>query len=174
MQFRLLEINLSTHEKKVLDVTEDVRQYLDGRGSPERVMCDSLTLCTFVRPSINKVYGLENYAREMLKAACGWDVSEEKWKDIERRVSYMERCYSMREGYVPERDDILPERFFVETISNNYGEPRALDKEAFLEWRKKLYLSYELTPNGVPPRDFLKKAGMDFVIPTLERTHTIA
>ncbi len=64
-----------------------------GRGSPERVMCDSLSLCTFVRPSINKVYGLENYAKEMLKAACGWDVGDEEWRDIARRVSYIQRCY---------------------------------------------------------------------------------
>ena len=62
-----------------------------------------------------------------------------------------------------------PDRFFDETIYNKYGEPRALDKEAFLEWRKKLYLSYDLTPNGIPPRDLLKKVGLDFVIPTLEK-----
>ena len=136
-------------------------------------MCDSLTLCTFVRPSINKVYGLENYAREMLKAACGWDIGDEDWRDIVRRVSFIERCYSIREGYVPERDDSLPERFFAETIHNKYGEPRTLDRDAFLEWRKKLYLSYELTPGGVPPRDLLKKVGLDFVIPLLERTSRI-
>ncbi len=32
MQFRLLEVNLSTREKKVVDVTQDFRQYLGGRG----------------------------------------------------------------------------------------------------------------------------------------------
>ena len=138
-----------------------------GRGSPERITYDSLTLCTFLRPSIKVIYGFENFAREMLSAVCGWDVNKEEWKDIVRRVAYMERCYSIREGYLPERDDILPERFFTETIYNKYNEPKHLDKNTFLEWRKKLYLSYELTPDGLPSRDLLKKIGMEFVIPTL-------
>jgi hypothetical protein len=30
MRFSLLEINLSTQEKKVYDVTEDIRKYLGG------------------------------------------------------------------------------------------------------------------------------------------------
>lgn len=140
-----------------------------GRGSPERIIYDSLTLCTFLQPEIRTVYGFENLSREMLRAACDWDVSEEEWKDFIRRVAYMERCYSIREGYLPERDDILPERFFTETIYNKYGEPKKLDKKEFLDWRKKLYLLYELNPNGIPPRDLLKKIGMEFIIPVLER-----
>ena len=144
-----------------------------GRGNPERVTYDSLTLCSFLRPEIKWVYGFNNFAREMLAAACGWDVSEEEWKDIVRRVSYMERCYSIREGYVPERDDILPERFFTETIYNKYGEPKILDKKEFMERRKKLYLSYDLEPNGIPPRDTLQKIGMEFVIPILEKVSSM-
>ena len=144
-----------------------------GRGNPERVTFDSLTLCSFPRPEIKWVYGFNNFAREMLGAACGWDVSEEEWKDIVRRVSYMERCYSIREGYVPDRDDILPERFFTETIYNKYGEPKKLDRKEFMEWRKRLYLSYELEPNGIPPKDMLKKIGMNFVIPTLEKASSM-
>ncbi|UCF55719.1 MAG: hypothetical protein JSW15_06235, partial [Deltaproteobacteria bacterium] len=40
MQFRLLEINLSTNEKKVLDVTQDIRQYLGGRGFGAKLSWD--------------------------------------------------------------------------------------------------------------------------------------
>ena len=35
--------------------------------------------------------------------------------------------------------------------------------------REKTYLSYELDRNGIPPKENLKKVGMDFVIPTLEK-----
>ena len=140
-----------------------------GRGSPERIAYDSLTLCTFLRPSVNQVFGFENYVAEMLRATYDWEVSEEEWKNIIRRMSYMERCYSIREGYRPERDDLLPERFYTETIYNKYGEPKSMDRNVFMEWRNKLYLSYELDPNGLPPKDLLKKLGMDFVIPTLEK-----
>ena len=82
----------------------------------------------------------------------------------------MERCYCMREGYVPESDDVLPDRFFDETIYNKYGEPKILKKDEFLERREKTYLSFELNRNGTPPKENLKKLGMDFVIPTLEKT----
>jgi aldehyde:ferredoxin oxidoreductase len=140
-----------------------------GRGNPERITYDSLTLCSFPRPEIRTFYGFHTFAREMLNAVCGWDVSEEEMKDYVRRVSFMERCYSMREGYLPERDDMLPERFFTETIYNKYGEPKKLDRNEFLEFRKKLYLAYELEPNGIPPREMLKKLGMDFVLSTLEK-----
>ena len=140
-----------------------------GRGSPERIAYDSLTLCTFLRPSVNRVFGFENYVHQMLRATYDWEVSEEEWKNIIRRMSYMERCYSIREGYRPERDDLLPERFYTETIYNKYGEPKSMDRNVFMEWRNKLYLSYELDSNGLPPKDLLKKLGMEFVIPTLEK-----
>ena len=38
MKFSLLEINLSTGEKKVVDVTQDIRQYLGGRGYGAKLM----------------------------------------------------------------------------------------------------------------------------------------
>ena len=140
-----------------------------GRGNPERITYDSLALCTFLRPAIKAVFGpMENYAREMLRAVCGWEVAAEEWKDIMRRVTFMERCYSLREGYLPVRDDLLPDRFFTETIYNKYGGPKVQDREKFMELRKKLYLSYELDADGIPPKELLRKIGMDFVIPVLE------
>jgi aldehyde:ferredoxin oxidoreductase len=38
MKFRMLEVNLSTGEKKVVDVTEDIRNYLGGRGFGAKVL----------------------------------------------------------------------------------------------------------------------------------------
>jgi aldehyde:ferredoxin oxidoreductase len=68
------------------------------------------------------------------------------------------------------RDDVLPDRFFEETITNKYGEPKILKKEEFLERREKTYLAFELNRSGIPPRENLRKLGMDFVIPALEKT----
>ena len=81
----------------------------------------------------------------------------------------MERCYCMREGYLPERDDWLPDRFFEETIYSKYGEPRILKREEFLDKREKTYLAFELNRQGIPPKENLKKLGMEFVIPALEK-----
>ena len=86
-----------------------------------------------------------------------------------RRLQFMERCNCIREGYVPARDDILPDRFFEETVYNKYGEPKILNRKEFDELREKTYLAFELTPQGIPPRDLLKKLDMDFVIPDMEK-----
>ena len=77
----------------------------------------------------------------------------------------MERCYSIREGYVPERDDMLPDRFFEETIYSKYDGPKVLDKEEFLEKRKELYHSYGLRDDGTPSPTLLEELGLGFAIP---------
>ena len=141
-----------------------------GRGVPKRVVCDSLTICAFLRHNIQEVFGLDQFARDMLHGACGWEVSQEEWLDMVRRGAYMERCYCIREGYLPVRDDMMPDRFFEETIYNKYGEPKILKREEFLEKREKTYFAFELDRNGIPLKENLKKLGMEFVIPPLEKT----
>ncbi len=140
-----------------------------NRGAARFMACDSLTTCIFLIPSLNSVFGWDDFAVQFLQAATGWDVTKEEWRDMVRRIQFMERCNCIREGYVPARDDVLPDRFFEETIYNKYGEAKILNRKEFLEAREKTYLSFELTPQGVPPRDLLKKLDMDFVIPVLEK-----
>jgi len=81
----------------------------------------------------------------------------------------MERCLSIREGYVPARDDILPDRFFDEVIYGKYGESKVLDRKKFLETREKTYLGFGLNGKGIPSRKTLKDLDMEFVIPVLEK-----
>lgn len=141
-----------------------------GRGNPGRIIFDSLTTCTFLRNEIPAVFGsLAHWARTMLEGACGWELTEKDWNDLVSRASLMERCLSIREGYVPSRDDILPDRFFEETIYSKYGEPKILNRDKFLEMRKKSYLSFGLNEEGVPTKKTLRDLGMAFVIPTLEK-----
>ncbi|MFB3884864.1 MAG: aldehyde ferredoxin oxidoreductase N-terminal domain-containing protein [Thermodesulfobacteriota bacterium] len=140
-----------------------------ARGVPRRIACDSLTICAFFIREIQEVFGFDTFARNMLRGVCGWDLSQEEWLDIVRRGAYMERCYCMREGYIPTRDDVLPGRFFEETIYNKYGKPKILNKDEFIDRREKIYLSFELDRNGIPPKKNLEKLDMGFVIPTLEK-----
>lgn len=139
-----------------------------GRGEPDRIMFDSITACTFARPAIRKAFGIDNWQVGMLNAVCGWELDTGELKKMIRRVALMERCYSMREGYVPSRDDVLPDRFFEEVIHNKYGEPRILDRGEFLVQREKWYLNNGLTKEGIPSRESLQELGMEFVIPTLD------
>lgn len=141
-----------------------------GRAHPERVMYDALTTCAFLRREIPIVFGsLSHWARSMLEGVCGWKLTEKDWKNLMLRVSIMERCVSIREGYVPTRDDILPDRFFDEAIYSKYGEPKILDRQKFFDVRKKEYLSFGLNEEGVPSKKTLKALEMEFVIPVLEK-----
>lgn len=140
-----------------------------ARGAARWMSCDALTICAFLIRPLHAVFGWDTFAVSFLRAATGWDVDEGEWKEMVQRMRFMERCNCIREGYVPERDDVLPDRFFEETIYSKYGEPKVLNRDEFLELRKKTYLSYELTPEGIPPRETLKRLDMDFVVPQMEK-----
>jgi aldehyde:ferredoxin oxidoreductase len=141
-----------------------------GRGTPERIMYDSLTTCSFLRRILREIFGSAGgWGVPMLNAVCGWDLTLEDWGKLTLRAATMERCYSMREGYIPEKDDVLPERFFEEAIYSKYGEPRILKREEFLEERTRMYRSYGLQEDGTPSPDFLEELGLQFTIPTLEK-----
>jgi aldehyde:ferredoxin oxidoreductase len=105
----------------------------------------------------------------MLEGACGWKLTEKDWRNLILRASIMERCFSIREGYLPHREDILPDRFFDEVIYSKYGEPKVLDRKKFLEMREKAYIGFGLNAKGIPSRKTLKDLDMEFVIPVLEK-----
>ena len=80
----------------------------------------------------------------------------------------MERCFSLREGHVPSRDDVLPERFFSEAVYQKYGNKLILDKEEFLRERGNWYRSVGLSDEGLPFKADLSNLGLEFTIPVLE------
>jgi len=140
------------------------------RGAPERVVFDSMTNCSFWRRDMKNIFGgLSGWAVPMLEATCGWKYTPEQWDDLVMRSFHLERCYSMREGYVPSRDDIMPDRFFEETIYNKYNEAKILNKDEFFEKRKERYLSYGLKEDGTPSADTLEKLGLGFTIEPVEK-----
>ncbi|MDP2726204.1 MAG: aldehyde ferredoxin oxidoreductase C-terminal domain-containing protein [Dehalococcoidia bacterium] len=140
------------------------------RGGPLRIIADCLTICNFHRGPLTDVFGsFPDWGVEMLNAVCGWNITKQDWDDFTSRAHFMERCYAIRDGYLPSRDDTIPDRFFDETIYHKYGQPMKLDRKEFLEQRRILYEAYGLNQDGIPPQASLKKLGLDFVIPTLEK-----
>ena len=141
-----------------------------GRGTPERLIYDSMTNCSFWRRDASKIFGgLSGWAIPMLEATCGWKYTEEEFDNLVMRCFNLERCYSIREGYVPARDDILPDRFFEETIYSKYNEPKILNRDEFLEKRKDRYLSYGLQEDGNPSAELLERLGLGFTIEAVEK-----
>jgi len=142
-----------------------------NRGAPERVLFDSLTMCTFHLRVFNNVYDSSTKgAALLLNATCGWDITSDDVQRIQMRNFMLERSYSLREGeYVPKRDDTLPDRFFKETIYTKYGKPLVLDKDEFLRERVKRYKEWGLSEDGLPPKASLEKLDLGYVISELEQ-----
>lgn len=140
-----------------------------GKADPFRVMLDSLTACAFLRECFQTIFGFPKWGTEMLNAACGWELREEDFNTIAHRIAIMERCFCLREGHIPTRDDIIPARFFDEVIHTKYGKPLKLDRAEFEKEREKYYVSVGLNKEGIPPREYLEKLKLEFVVPILEK-----
>ena len=85
------------------------------RFGTHSLLMDSLTACAFLTGALISTFGgRERWAITALHNAYGWDWTLEDLKNTSSRLVLMERAYALREGHVPTRDDILPERFFTE------------------------------------------------------------
>ena len=128
------------------------------------------TICNFAIPPFIQIWGsAEEATRIFLNAACGWKLTVEDVKDIELRDYYFNRCISLREGYHPAKDDYFPPRAFDEPITDKYGTTWVWDRAEFEEEKKQYYVNkLKLTEAGLPPREDLKRLGLDFVIPVLD------
>jgi aldehyde:ferredoxin oxidoreductase len=136
---------------------------------------ESATICNFAvdTTAMGEVFGDtknpdEACASKLLKATAGWDLTVDDIKTMELRNFIFERCYALREGYLPEKDNKLPPRCW-EPVTNKYGKTYVLTEEWFNKAIKEYYVTtFQLTEKGVPSKDLLKKLGLDFVIPVLE------
>jgi aldehyde:ferredoxin oxidoreductase len=140
-----------------------------GAGLDE-ALAEAATICNFAVPPFAQIWGgMEEAARTFLNAVCGWNLTGDDLKEIILRDYYFNRCLSLREGYHPSKDDFFPPRAFDEPITDKYGTTWVWDKAEFEEVKKRYYVeNLKLTEAGLPPRDGLKRLGLDFVIPVLE------
>ncbi len=136
----------------------------------ESGLTEAATICQFSFGPFRQIWGSsEEATRVFLNAVCGWNLTIDDVKDITLRNYYFNRCVSLREGYHPSKDDYLPPRAFDEPITDKYGKTWVWNKAEFEEEKKKQYVkALMLSESGLPPREGLKRLGLDFVIPVLE------
>jgi aldehyde:ferredoxin oxidoreductase len=136
----------------------------------DSALTESATMCQFAALPLMQIYGPpEIAAREYLNAACGWNLSPDDMKEIILRNFYFNRCISLREGYHPGKDDYLPPRAFDEPITDKYGATWVWNTVDFAQAKKNFYVdTLKLTEKGLPPKEALKRLGLDMVIPVLE------
>ena len=131
---------------------------------------DAATMCLFSAFPFYAIFGPPpETARTFLNAATGWELTPPQMGEIMQRISYLGRCYSLREGYHPDKDSWLPQRAFDEPVTNKYGETWVWTKEEWDSARKHHYVdNMRLSERGLPVKGQLQRLGLDFVIPVLE------
>ncbi|MFH1560464.1 MAG: aldehyde ferredoxin oxidoreductase C-terminal domain-containing protein, partial [Chloroflexota bacterium] len=140
-----------------------------------QALAEAATTCNFVMGPFTEIWGsAEEAIRVFLNAVCGWELTAEDINDIKLRDYYFNRCISLREGYHPSKDDVLPPRAFDEPITDKYGTVWVWDREEYEGEKRRHYeVELKLTEAGLPPREEMKRLGLDFVIPVLDPMNVI-
>jgi aldehyde:ferredoxin oxidoreductase len=132
-------------------------------------IADSLTMC------IRNVRALNvETIGQALQATTGWDyfTSQEEWDYLGQRLIILERAWNIREGLIPDRDDILPQRVFTDplTLGPKAGTPAALyDRKTFEADKQSWYIARGCDTRGIPTKATLRKLHLDFMIAGLEQ-----
>lgn len=102
---------------------------------------DTLILCRFFRDII-----FYDELNTIVKGTLGFDMREEEFRDVSKRIALKIREFNLREGMTPE-EDWLPERFFTEPIGE---DGHVLDREEFRGLVDEYYRlrGYELPPGA--------------------------
>ncbi len=110
---------------------------------------DSLIVCKFIR----SVMSWERIA-ELYSAIFGVEATEDDVKEIAARITTLSRMYNVREG-LTRNDDMLPERFFEETLPEN--PEHVLDRAKFNKMLDEYYELRGWNAEGIPREETLKK-----------------
>lgn len=128
----------------------------------QRTWADLLTVCTWQRRMIEpEIY------QQMLEAVTGWTVNSEVWAKVAARVLLLGRAYNIREGMVPLRDDILPQRVHEDALTQGAEKGKVYLREHFIQDRENWYLENGCNREGHPTQEALKDCNLDFVISCL-------
>jgi aldehyde:ferredoxin oxidoreductase len=117
---------------------------------------DSLTACKFIFFAAS----LEEYARAY-SGVTGVATTAQDLMKAGERIVYNERTMNSSNGFTADDDD-LPGLFFREEGSSGNGiEIKKLERDEFLEARKKYYQVRGLDKNGMPREEKTKELGLD-------------
>ena len=119
---------------------------------------DSLTACKFIFFAAT----LEEYAAAF-SAVTGMDITGQDLMKTGERIIYNEKIMNYLNGFRAEDDD-LPERFFTQEGSSGAGiNIPPLDRNEFLETRKKYYIVRRLSPDGAPLIEKCEELGLEWI-----------
>jgi len=145
------------------------RKILEGKGALAAevnhwlILGDSMLVCHLAEP----IWGPLKISDSMinaLNAVTGWELDYEGARKIAEREWNMIRCFSAREGFTRE-DDQLPIRFMEEPVPEGPMQGSHIPRET-LERLKDDYFTYRGwdLKTGNPTRQKLTELGLDFAV----------
>jgi aldehyde:ferredoxin oxidoreductase len=145
------------------------RKTLEGKGALAAevnhwlILGDSMLVCHLAEP----IWGplkISDSMINVLNAVTGWELNYEQARKIAEREWNMIRCFSAREGFTRE-DDQLPIRFMEEPVPEGPMQGSHIPKET-LERLKDDYFTYRGwdLKTGNPTREKLSELGLDFAV----------
>jgi len=127
------------------------------------ILCDSMLLCHLPETIWGPIKISQNVI-DALNAVTGWSLGYEEARRTAERQWNMIRCFSAREGFTRE-DDQLPWRFTEEPIPEGPMKGSVVPKPV-LERMKDDYYQYRGwdRKTGNPTKEKLKELGLDFAV----------
>jgi aldehyde:ferredoxin oxidoreductase len=98
----------------------------------------------------------------LLSLATGWEMAPTEWDTIAERILLMARAYNLREGMVPERDDVLPARIHDEPLTQGPQAGAHYSRDDFSRDRAQWYAARGCNAKGYPLRQTLDRLGLGF------------
>ncbi|RLE57114.1 MAG: aldehyde ferredoxin oxidoreductase [Candidatus Methanomethylicota archaeon] len=131
-------------------------------------MFESLVTCRL--PWIELGFNLDWYVK-FFKAATGVNLSLKDFFEVGDRIYSLIRAFWIREykGDWNREMDTPPTRWFEEPLTKGPLAGKKLDKKLWNELLSKYYERRGWDERGVPRKSTLKKFGLDFTIPILEK-----
>ena len=111
---------------------------------------DSFIICKFTQRYAN--YNADNLAN-ILKAITGIDYNESGLMEAGDRIYNLERLYNTNQR---ELDQVLPDRFYDQSLSKGAAEGKKIDRKEFIEEIQRYYLTRGWDKKGVPTTKMLK------------------
>jgi len=122
---------------------------------------DALDMCIFaIAPT--RLLSLPQMA-QLLHAVTGWETSDYEIMRIGERRLHLMRWYNQREG-INSAEDVLPERFYAESIAEGPRKGDIIDKENFCKSISTFYEMIGWDENAVPLKATLYDHGLEWLI----------
>jgi len=122
---------------------------------------DALGICAFATTAAYSLH--EDLIANLLKTATGIALDVERLMRAGKRIGTLERCFNLREGLVPKKDDILPWRIMHEPQQDlSPGEP--ITPERLGRMLAEYYRLHGWNTIGYPTQRTLVSLGLEFIL----------